>query len=204
MKLKSNFKSDLRKEQQLSVLLDSIYSEQLKNYDFERIADVKRQLQGIDIVLTHHKTKKTFLVDEKAQLDYLNEDLPTFAFELNYQKNKEPKIGWLFDVLKKTDIYALVTAIYSDEPNVFTSCKITFVNRKKLLTFLAARNISQRQLEIYQEKAQGQHGKIKIKELDSRLEGYLYLSTLNKAEMPFNLILKLDFLIDNGLAKRLI
>ena len=147
MKLKSNFKSDLRKEQQLSVLLDSIYSEQLKNYDFERIADVKRQLQGIDIVLTHHKTKKTFLVDEKAQLDYLNEDLPTFAFELNYQKNKEPKIGWLFDVLKKTDIYALVTAIYSDEPNVFTSCKITFVNRKKLLTFLAARNLSQRQLE---------------------------------------------------------
>ena len=83
---KSTFSSDLQKEQKLSVLLDSHYNTYLKQYDFERVKDMKQQLVGIDLILTHKSNGEKVLVDEKAQLDYVNENLPTFAFELGYQK----------------------------------------------------------------------------------------------------------------------
>lgn len=194
----------MQKEQHLGILLDSLYKKHLNHYRFQRITDLKKQLQGIDIVLTHRVTKKEFLVDEKAQLDYVNDDLPTFAFELGYQKEGVSKQGWLFDSSKKTDFYALITGIYSDEPNKFTSCKITFVNRGKLISFLKSRVITENSVVSFIGKARPKHGKIKIPELDSKTEGYLYCSSHNKAEKPLNLILKLDFLIDNDLAKRLV
>jgi len=201
---KSKFENDLKKEGYLSVFLDSIYENHLKNYHFQRIHALKEQLKGVDLILTHKISEKIFFIDEKAQLDYLNDDLPTFAFELSYLKKGKAKIGWLFDDAKKTDFYSLITAIYSDEPNRFTSCKLTFVNRKKLLGFLETRSITQTYLEQYAEKSSIVHGKIKIPELDSKKEGYLFYSTRNKAEKPLNLILKLDFLIENSLAKRLV
>ncbi|MBD0779739.1 hypothetical protein HPE56_18210 [Maribacter sp. ANRC-HE7] len=201
---KSHFKSDLQKEKQLAILLDSMYHNHLKNYGFKRISDLNLQHRGVDLILIQKNTQKTFFVDEKAQLDYVNDDLPTFAFEINYQKNGKIKPGWLYDPSKKTDFYALVTAIYADEPQTYTSCKITFVNRPKLIDLLTTRKLTQNRLEIYWEKAHGKHGKFKISELDSHSEGYLYASTQNKAEKPFNLILKLDFLMENGVAKRFV
>lgn len=204
MGLVSNFRSDMQKEQCLSILLDALYEKHLHQYRFQRISDLKRQLQGVDLILTRRRDQKKFLVDEKAQLDYLNDDLPTFAFEINYQKNGKTKRGWLFDPLKKTDFYALITGIYSDEPNKFTSCKITFVNREKLISFLKSRTITEDSLADFMENSLLRHGKIKMPGLDSKTEGYLYFSRQNKAEKPINLVLKLDFLIENGMAKRLV
>lgn len=202
--LQSNFASDQKKEQKLAVLLDASYQKHLKHYNFERIHDMKRQMLGIDIILKHKTNGKTFFVDEKAQLDYMNEELPTFAFELSYEKKGVLKKGWLFDTDKETQFYALVTAIYSDAPNIFTSCKITLVNRKKLLDFLKTKNINLNILKAAISKSVSENGKIKITQLNHRTEGYLFLSRINKAEKPTNLILKLDFLIENKIAKRLI
>jgi hypothetical protein len=204
MTIRSTYKSDLQKEQKLSELLDSYYHKHIKHYDFERIDDVNHQLEGIDLILTHKTTGSKFYVDEKAQLDYINNDLPTFAFELYYEKKRHPKKGWLFDTNKKTDFYALATAIYRDEPNRYNSCKITWVNRKKLIAFLHHRNLSENILENYWENKKIAQGKTEIKQLNHKTEGYLYFSSQNKAEKPINLILKLDFLIDNRIAKRLV
>ncbi len=201
--LQSNFASDLKKEQKLAVLLDAYYQKHVKHYDFERIHDMKRQMQGIDIILKHKTSGKSFFVDEKAQLDYINKDLPTFAFELSYEKKGILKKGWLFDTTKKTQFYALVTAIYSNEPHVFTSCKITLVNRGKLLDFLKTKNINLDILKDSISKSASQNGKIIIEQLNHRTEGCLFVSRRNKAEKPTNLILKLEFLIENGIAKRL-
>jgi hypothetical protein len=202
--LKSNFKKDLKKEQNLAHLLDAYYKKNLKHYNFERIYDLKRQLQGIDLIFTDRKSQNQFYIDEKAQLDYINDDLPTFAFELNYQKQGVTKQGWLFDPLKKTQFYALVTAIYADEPDKFTSCKITMVNRTKLISFLSSLNITENSLEMYLIGQKNSEGKMVMEELDQRAEGYLFFSRYNKAEKPVNLILKLDFLIENGIARRLV
>lgn len=200
----STFKSDLIKEQSLAFLLDSYYQEYLKAYDFERIANLKEQMRGIDLVFTHKSSGERFCIDEKAQLDYINEELPTFAFELKYFKKGMPKKGWLFDKSKKTHFYSLITAIYADEPEKFTSCKITFVNREKLIQLLESQNISEKLLESQISEHHETQAKVEMNQLDHRKEGYLYFSSKNKAEKPVNLILKLDFLIQNGVARRLI
>ncbi|PIB39382.1 hypothetical protein [Maribacter sp. 4G9] len=200
--MKSSFVLDLGKEKRLALLLDSYYSNCLKHYDFGRVQNLREQLLGVDVIFKHKISQKTFLVDEKAQLDYINEDLPTFAFELHYLKNGILKDGWLFDASKKTDFYALVTGIYEDEPNKYTSCKIAFVNRKKLLELLKTKGVTKTCLLEYYQKEPLPHGKMKLKELDPRTEGYLYHSKNNKAEQPFNLILKLDYLFSNRVAKK--
>ncbi|CAM4148746.1 hypothetical protein ZORO111903_03675 [Zobellia roscoffensis] len=203
MPLKSNFKSDLEREQKLCVLLDRYYHQYLKQYSFDRVFEIKQQMEGIDLIFTHKDHGRKYTIDEKAQLDYINENLPTFAFELSYEKDGTLKEGWLFDTSKKTEFYALITSIYSDAPDVFTSCKITLVNRQKLLAFLVEKNITSSTLKKYVLPNKNMHGKIKIDELHHRKEGYLYASTKNKAERPLNLILKLDFLEETGIAKRL-
>lgn len=203
MALKSTFTNDLKKEQQLTVLLDAYYHKNLKHYSFERIKDRKQQFEGIDLIFTHKETGLHYLVDEKAQLDYLNEDLPTFAFELSYKKAGLLKKGWLFDSTKKTEFYSLVTGIYTDVPNTFTSCKITLVNRAKLIAYLNSSRITEVHLKSIVNNHETRHGKLKLSKLDHRKEGYIYISSKNKAEQPINLVLRLSFLLQNGLAKRL-
>ena len=198
--LKSHFKSDLEKEQKLSALLDSYYKKHLKHYGFKRVYDIERQRSGADVILKRKSNGKVYFVDEKAQLDYINDDLPTFAFELSYLKKGVLKKGWLYDTSKKTEFYALITAIYSDAPGLYTSCKITMVNRKKLIALLASRKLNSESFESRDLK----QGRIIIPELNSRTEGYVYFTKLKKAEKPLNLILKLDFLLEKGIAKRLI
>ena len=203
MPLKSNFKTDLKKEQQLAILLDQYYAKNLVYYNFKRIYDRKRQFEGVDLLFTHKETGLSYAIDEKAQLDYINEDLPTFAFELSYTKRNILKKGWFYDPSKKTEFYALITGIYTDAPNAFTSCKITLVNRAKLINYLKSIGITELYLKNVVNNNEKGHGKLKLKELDHRTEGYLYRSSNNKAEQPINLVLKLSFLLQNGLAKRL-
>ena len=195
----SSFRSDLEKEKRLALFLDKQYTKYLKNYSFCRETDLSQQHLGVDIRFTHIASGKTFLIDEKAQLDYLNDDLPTFAFELSYQKKDVRKTGWLFDFNKKTQFYALVTAIYSDAPKTFTSVKITLVNRELLIQFLT--NIGFNKGSFVLPKL---HGKQILKQLNPKTEGYLFYSKDNKAEQPLNLILRLDFLLTKGVAKRLV
>ena len=193
MDLKSNFKSDLEKEKKLTHLLDSYYQSKLKHYFFKRVSDLKQQHEGVDLIFKHNEKDVSFYIDEKAQLDYINENLPTFAFELSYLKNGVEKKGWLFDEKKKTDFYSLITAIYSDEPHSYTSCKITLVNRKKLIGFLQKKGISSETISKAIIKMSKTHGKHKLDGLDDRKEGYLFFSKQNKNEQPINLILRLEF-----------
>lgn len=204
MVLKSTFNVDLKKEQQLTVLLDAYYTKHLKKYNFERIQEKQEQFKGVDLVVTHKETGVSYTVDEKAQLDYINEDLPTFTFELSYKKEGVLKQGWFYDSSKKTEFYSLITGIYSDAPNIFTSCKVTLVNRKKLLDYLKDNGVTELLLKKVVETHETQHGKLKLKELNQRTEGYLYISSNNKAEQPVNLVLRLDFLLEKGLGKRLV
>ena len=202
--MKSHFKTDLSKEKQLTPLLDHYYKSCLKHYGFERVTDLKRQKAGVDLILTDHRNNTKYFVDEKAQLDYVNESLPTFAFELFYRKNGKINEGWFLDATKKTHFYALVTSIFSDEENIFTSCNITFVNRKKLIAHISQMGLTPKFLRQISMVHKDVHGKMELKELHPKKEGYLFFSTQNKAEKPINLILKLEFLHQIGMAKQLV
>ncbi len=204
MPLKSNFKADLAKEKRLATLLDSYYEKHLRFYHFERVHSLKRQLKGIDLVLKHKTSSQSFYVDEKAQLDYVNESLPTFAFELCYKINGVEKTGWFFDENKRTHFYALITSIFSDEEGIYTSCNITIVNRQKLISYLAERGLTESFLRKTIIRNKDHHGKLILENLNPKTEGYLFFSTKNKAETPVNLILKLEFLCRVGVGKKFI
>ncbi|SHG57855.1 hypothetical protein [Flagellimonas flava] len=202
--MKSNFESDLLLEQKLSRYLDLQYPKLLPDYLVERIQDRKQQHLGVDLVLTHKKTPKKYYADEKAQLDYLNKKLPTFAFELFYEKYGKQKTGWFLDTQKKTDLYLLVTGIWTDVHGDFNSCHITQVNKAKLLECLSKRELTSKRLRQLADSQPTFHGKMQLANLNPRTEGYLFFSRKNKVEKPVNLILRLEFLCRTGVAKPLV
>lgn len=202
MPQKSSFSEDLKNEKKLYPLLDGYYKK-FKYYTFKRTDGLRQQFQGIDVILTHKTTGQHYFLDEKAQLDYINDDLPTFAFELSYSKNGVLKEGWLFDPNKKTEFYALATGIYSDEIGKLTSCKLTLVNRGLLLDLLSSKGLSKQELLDIAQDSPKSSGKILLPQLDHKEEGYLFLSTKNKAEKPLNLVLRLSWLIAMKIGKRI-
>lgn len=202
--MESSFHSDLEKEKKLSRFLDECYTKHLKGYHFKRISNLQEQMEGADVIFQHKKTQCSYVIDEKAQLDYANERLPTFAFELFYEKSGELKQGWLFDKRKKTDFYALVTSIFSDDKMNFTSCDITLVNRKKLIDYLENHCLSFELIKKIVMPHTGFHGKMHLDAFNPSHEGYIYFSGKNKVEKPINLIFYLDFLHRIQVAKRLV
>lgn len=198
--MKSTFKADLYKEKQLHPLLNDYYKN-LKNYTYQRVINLKQQKQGVDLVFKHKQKNTCYYIDEKAQLDYVNHSLPTFAFEILYYSKNQVKQGWLFDQDKITDFYALITAISTDPKNNFKACEIYFVNRKKLVALLQNHKLNQKALvNIAQKKPNS--SKICIPQLNPNTQGYLYASKSNKAEKPLNLILKLQWLQQTKVAKK--
>ena len=204
---KSSFHHDLSKEEILSTYLDVFYEDIFKSseYSMERISDLNLQHKGVDLILSN-KSKK-YNIDEKAQLDYINSSLPTFAFELSYLKNGDWKKGWLFDASKTTDVYFLITNIHTKESKNLDSglskIKITGIYRDKLIDFLAEKGLTENLLYHLEKEIRetGNHGKIILKEMNPKTEGVLYFSKDNKNEKPINLVLKLNFLIKNNTGK---
>lgn len=205
----SNFNTDLSNEGLLAKHLDDIYKELFHSTDLsiERVNNLDLQHQGVDLILTKGNVK--YNVDEKAQLDYLNTSLPTFAFEVSYLKQLIWHKGWLFDSNKITDIYFLITGIYIKEgcnlADGLMKIKITGVYRKELIKLLSDRGITESYLFDMEKdiRQKNIHGKIAIRGLSPRTEGVLYFSKNNKNEQPINLVLKLNFLINEKIGKML-
>ncbi|WP_370477318.1 hypothetical protein [Tamlana flava] len=174
------FQFDLNQEQILHRYLALIY--QSKKLKFENIANLEQQHRGIDVIINHNSEKHN--IDEKAQLHYINKDLPTFTFELSYlNKNNELKEGWLFDSSKQTQYYFLVTGIFLKNKKTklqniddIETVKITSVNRKKLINHLATNGLPRTKLEEYDFdiRTSNSFGKNIIPKLDGKKSGLIY------------------------------
>lgn len=202
----STFREDLEKEQKLGEYLDTLYPLIFdpEIYNIERISDINRQYQGIDLIL--NKNKREHLIDEKAQLDYINNPIPTFAFEISYLNKGKLKKGWLFDKNKLTNIYFLITDISASlthDSILFKSLKIRGVSRNLLISYLESKGLDEErifQIELNIRSKQ-QHGRFVVKELNPKTEGYFFYSLNNKNEQPINLILKLELLCNGRIGK---
>lgn len=202
----SKFQSDLAQEEILSKYLDKIYKE--KKIEFERIHKLDLQHQGIDLKIFVNSNQ--YLIDEKAQLHYINTELPTFTFELSYMKNNILKNGWLFDKNKKTQYYFLITGIYLKENKAklktsddIKKLKITSVNRNKLIQHLDSIGLNISKLQKYDNhfRMNNSYGKNGITELDKYSEGVIYFSE-QLVEKPINIQLRLEYLIQSEVAKK--
>lgn len=115
MRPESNRPEDSIQEQILSKFLFKGYQNTCLSGKLEKIDEKEKQLLGID--LEYHGEKGIKNIDEKAQLTYINQTLPTFAFELSSMQGDGAKYlsgGWLFanSDRNKTDYYFLVTEIF--------------------------------------------------------------------------------------------
>lgn len=203
----SNFKEDLAKEKFLSEYLNSIYKKTLK-INFDRVTNLNLQHKGVDLI--YHARDKDYFIDEKAQLNYIDCSLPTFTFELSYFKDEVEKCGWLIDKTKITTHYFLITGIYANDKNDlskgFKKCSITSVDKLKLKGYLTSIGLDDEKLLQYQKDVRLKKKpltKTRLKELDMIKEGCLFYSP-QLTEKPINLQLRLKFLTEKGIAKRLI
>ena len=200
----SRFKSDSNAEKELATFLDeNFYNVAMKEgliESFRRVYDYNEQLNGIDLIITMHDGIKK--VDEKATLYYINQNIPTFAFELLYTKNSTQHIGWFIDEKKTTDLYCLiwpfsnktfdVEKIKNIKKNDFSSVKIMFINPHKLRNYLNECGWPSTKLL---EKAQainlsGESGKLRIEGIN---DFYFYKSPASKyTESPVNLVIRVE------------
>lgn len=194
----SLFKKDIEAEQILGDYLNIQY--QKANLNTQRNNNLDLQIKGVDIILTD-KANLSFKVDEKAQLHYLNKDLPTFALEINYIKDNEIKLGWLYDSSKITEIYAFIFSIHLlpgidklTKVEDIKSCDVVFVNRIRLINELALLDIDLKSCQLMSEKLRSDSSNPKI----IHTSGFNFQISNHLSEKPVNLIVKKTFLVNIG------
>ena len=131
--------------------------ENLYSHIFEQcvvVCNKEAQLQGIDIAV--YNKGYSFSIDEKAQINYINNVRNTFSFEIMYLSNKrdskgvrEKRVGWLIKNEVTPTYYAL---IWIHQSNQSDKCKLKvddlvavecmFVNNMKLKEYLYNRGLT--------------------------------------------------------------
>ena len=166
--------------------------------DFEVITDPALQKRGVDFIVTNTDGSKTN-VDLKAAVAYINERLPTQAFELSSLCEGRPVQGWLLNSRLVTDKYLIGTNItsrpigdkvkydyvdamqYSD----LRSVDVIEVPRQRLISFLDSLGLTRDVLEGFSRTMR--ENNILDKEL---VDGIKIKFSSQLVEHPINLVIR--------------
>ena len=210
----SFWRQDTRLEKELGKFLDKCFYKKLKIF-YERVTDEKTQKSGVDVILGSEDRAK---VDEKASFYYSNVMLPTFALELQYEKDNELRTGWYLNESLDTEYYLFVWPNIKDikieeqkkkkkwertdlsmvTAEDFTIIEAMFVNRKKLKRFidgqgLTAEYLSKRVNEIRNSTGEDRDRFIKGEVVK---QGYKLMWSTHLNESPINLLVNRSILFD--------
>lgn len=200
----SHFKRDKNHEEIIAGWLDKYFYSKLNVSEVvhKRVEEVisknrikEAQKQGIDMVLKD-KNEKLYFIDEKSQTTYLNNPLPTFAFEISYEFKGEKRKGWLVDSNKETSHYILVYPAsdsidsYKDLNNVedIDFAEVLLINKNRLMTELYNLGIDENLLIESAGNIEIENKNVPIKGISKDFVG-LYKSG-KLAEKPVNLVVK--------------
>ena len=187
--------ADMAAEAELASFLDEyLYAPLLAEGHFEsisRVHDKEHQLKGVDVVVTTGKT--TGNIDEKAQIYYVNKNLPTFAFELQFLKYGEVIEGWFLNDGLSTDYYLLIwpqattDSIYELTKETFTRLDALMISKKKLRSRLEELGLSK--AVLMQKAAELRRNRVYGKTATGHKGIYYYLSDSRKyVEAPINIV----------------
>jgi hypothetical protein len=201
MTYKTLRENDMRRERILSAYLDTkLYCQNLFK-DARRTDSIESQLAGSDIVLSIPSLGlSNIIVDEKAQLYYLDGGLPTFAFELNFiNKNGKRVEGWLTDENKSTEYYQLLfLTAKKDFESIEMIHKVEYilVKRSEILAVI------NQDLKALRNKGLEVSSSNKFHQFKYPNSDFYYTHSTKLAESPVNIILKkrklLEISILNG------
>lgn len=194
---------DNASEKQIAKFLDKNFYPAYTN-NFKRFNDVETQMAGIDVQFDY-KGLTGLLVDEKALTHYVNKNIPTFAFELDFKiASGEVVAGWFYDEHKRTEYY-LMSWITASRNRYFQAEDII-----KLDTLLVSRSAIQDMLEGYgmtKDLADSHAKNIRrmnisgVSQKDLRHKPYYFYYSDQLGEMPINLIVRKEKLIEIATAR---
>lgn len=134
--------SDSNAEQELAKFLDKYLYKNIPGFNARRVYDRADQLRGIDMILTNVEDLTELLIDEKAQLHYINNNLPTFVFEIDSIQRGYLAQGWLFNEDYETTHYMIIypnanhenTEIIKEDD--FTEVECLLIERDRIIAYL--------------------------------------------------------------------
>lgn len=142
-------KSDSAAEVEIGKFLDvRFYPNHVSN--FIRHTTYEQQMLGIDVTFDYSNIAN-ILVDEKAAAHYVNKNLPTFAFEVNFLTSINQLVdGWFFDENKTTQYY-LLAWVWATKDKAFlaediTKLEILIINRQAIINMLAKYGLTYEQV----------------------------------------------------------
>lgn len=146
----SQFDEDIRKERLFGEWLAAHFYPHLSMINgcyisaIERCEDETLQKRGVDVIITTDWGDEIY-VDEKAALHYINQDLPTFSFEIKNARSGAQ--GWLYNRSYITDYYLLAwpnaTDITIPDLNAFTKSEVMLIRREAVIQMLRDKGITQ-------------------------------------------------------------
>lgn len=194
---------DNASEAQVAKFLDkNFYPKHTSN--FKRFYDIETQMSGVDVQFDHQDLSG-ILVDEKASTHYVNRNIPTFAFELDFKITTGDVVqGWFYDEHKRTEYY-LLSWIRASRDRYFQAEDII-----KLDTLLVSRVAIQDMLSDYgmtKDLANAHAQEIRsmnirgVSQRDLRNRPYYFYYSDYLSEAPINLIVRKEKLIEIATAR---
>jgi hypothetical protein len=186
---------DSNAEQELALFLDQYMYPHLSTYTrftYTRTKSREEQLKGIDVVAS--TSSKSYFIDEKAQLYYINQSLPTFAFEVDSIQNGIYRKGWLINKSLITDYYLLIWpyAVHADLTRIkchdFTKLECLIIGKLNVTNYLADAGWDEQRLTSESRKLRETKyvGKYKVDQSNF----HLYKSDNTKfSEAPTNIVI---------------
>lgn len=209
----STFELDLRKEKDvMAEYMGLNYYAKLRNHDgskvnYKRIDDISEQKQGIDVTYTYQGF--TFLVDEKAQMDYIYKEKPLPTFSLELLNGSSGAIGWFINDELKTEYYMFIWPHAKSRPLSVEGIMYAYyvlINKKKLQIAIERKyKKSKTQLLEYAKRMVKEKMGDEVHDKNGKCIGYRYKGdgfddygylyyTLSKQERPVNLVVKRSWL----------
>ena len=202
----SRFQEDIKAEQILSHIMNVWVWDRLKDVGnietYTRETNKDKQLNGTDLWL-HTKNKTHISIDEKAQLYYINANLPTFAFELGFLgQNGQVKQGWFVNNSLDTNMYMLIYPFANTEDlstieySSFEKLDCILISKKALWNELIKNGLSYEYL-LEETKKMRESGQVGRKYLPNIDWCYLNFSDPDKyTETPINLVIRKEKLLE--------
>ncbi len=195
-------KSDSAAEVEIGKYLDkNFYPHHVRN--LVRYNDITHQMAGQDVKFDY-KQITNMIVDEKAAAHYVNKDLPTFAFEINFLLQSGQLVdGWFYDNTKATQYY-LLAWLWAKKDKGFSADEITkvdlvIIRRSAIIQMLESYNVDhERALRIATAIRENGTSGIHYRN-DARPFYFFYSSQL--AEQPVNIIIKKSKLIELAIGR---
>ena len=218
----STFVRDLEHEKKImSEYMHLYYYSQLYNKDktklsgYERITEKNIQEEGIDVVFV--KDGKKYIVDEKAQMDYIYEEKPRPTFALELLNSKSGREGWFVNPNLKTEYYMFIWPHANEKPlsiDKIEYAQYALVEKKKLVEAVTENYCGPNVLLEYARRMVDEKMGEQVPNKNGKLQGYKFKGdffddraylfyTVNKKEEPVNLVVKRywleDLSIEHGL-----